>query len=129
MERLTADAQRIASNFGLEYQSLEAERSNVKSRYGICYDDGTIKIRLNHSLTGEPLKYSSLVSTLCHELAHLRHFDHGPRFKAFYLQLLEWSRGQGIYGPRSAPRAHGELQPVAVAPQGPVQLDLFGSAG
>ena len=49
MARLSADAERIAARFGLEYASLEAERANVKSRYGICYDDGTIKIRLNSS--------------------------------------------------------------------------------
>ncbi len=127
MERLAADTQRIASHFGLEYRSLEAERSDVRSRYGICYDDGTIKIRLNHSVTGEPLKYSSLVNTLCHELAHLRHFNHGPRFKALYLQLLEWSRGQGIYRPRPAAPAHEDREPVVVLPRGPVQLDLFES--
>jgi hypothetical protein len=128
MERLAADAQRIASPFGLEYRLLEAERSNVKRRYGICYDDGTIKIRLNHSVTGEPLKYSSLVNTLCHELAHLRHFNHGPRFKALYLQLLEWSREHGIYRPRSAAPAHDDLEPVGVVPRGPVQLALFEGA-
>ncbi len=131
--RLEADARRISARFGLRYRSLEAERSNVKSRYGICYDDGTIKIRLNHAVTGEPLKYSSLVNTLCHELAHLRHFDHGPRFKAFYLQLLEWARQQGIYRPRSGGRstpaeADGRALPVeaVVLPKAPVQLDLFG---
>ncbi|MFP6623990.1 MAG: YgjP-like metallopeptidase domain-containing protein [Myxococcota bacterium] len=129
MERLTADAERIASHFGLEYQSLDAERANVKSRYGVCFDDRTIKIRLHHALTGEPLRYSSLVNTLCHEFAHLRHFNHGPRFKAFYLQLLEWSREQGIYVPRSASRSQNDPEPVAVAPQGPVQLDLFEGAG
>ncbi len=129
IERLAADAQRIASPFDLGYKSLEAERSNVKRRYGICYDDGTIKIRLNHSVTGEPLKYSSLVNTLCHELAHLRYFNHGPRFKALYLQLLEWSRKRGIYRPGSAAPAHDDPAPVAVVPRGPVQLDLFGGAG
>lgn len=128
MQRLAADAQQIASNFGLEYLSLEAERANVKSRYGICYDDGTIKIRLNHSVTGEPLKYSSLVNTLCHELAHLRHFNHGPRFKSFYLQLLAWSRQQGIYTPRQPVPERREPAPAEVVPQGPVQLDLFGGA-
>lgn len=126
MKRLSADAERIAAHFGLEYLSLEAERSNVKNRYGICYDDGTIKIRLNHSVTGDALRYSSLINTLCHELAHLRHFNHGPRFKAFYLQMLEWSREQRIYQPRPVQR-----QPESPAAQGapaqraPTQLELF----
>lgn len=139
MKRLSADAERISAQFGLEYLSLEAERANVKSRYGICYDDGTIKIRLNHSVTGEPLRYSSLVNTLCHELAHLRHFNHGPRFKAFYLHMLEWCREQAIYRPRAlaparaapteaaaaiAPREPTRRAPEA-PPQGPTQLELF----
>lgn len=131
LERLSADARQIAARFDLEYRVLEAERANVKSRYGICYDDGTIKIRLNHASTGEPLKYSSLVNTLCHELAHLRHFDHGPRFKAFYFELLTWSRQQGIYQPRpkadplrrSQRRPEPSERPTPAA--GPQQLDLF----
>ena len=107
MARLTRDADRICGRFGLRYRVLEAERANVKARYGICYDDGTIKIRLRHATTRQPLKYSSLVSTLCHELAHLRHFNHGPRFQDFYARLLAWARREGIYRPGA------ERQPTA----------------
>jgi hypothetical protein len=116
VQRLTRDARAIAGHFGVEYRSIEAERANVKSRYGICYEDGSIKIRLTHAVNGRPLKYSSLVSTLCHELAHLRHFDHGPRFKLLYHQMLEWSRANGIYRPRplSGPRAMPDVAPAAL---------------
>lgn len=104
--RLNRDAERIARHFRLEYLSIEAERGNVTRRYGICYSDGTIRIRLRHVVSGKPLKYSSLVNTLCHELAHLRHFNHGLRFREFYRQLLEWARAQRIYQPsQSAPVA------------------------
>jgi predicted metal-dependent hydrolase len=137
MARLTRDADRICERFALCYHVLEAERANVKSRYGICYSDGTIKIRLRHANTGRPLKYSSLVNTLCHELAHLRHFNHGPRFQHFYLELVAWSRQQGIYRPGqrvvtpppqcapagpTGPHRDPVNQPV---PAGPVQLTLF----
>ena len=61
LARLTCDADRICHRFGLRYRSIEAERANVKRRYGICYSDGSIKIRLRHATTGAPLKYSSLV--------------------------------------------------------------------
>jgi len=97
--RLNRDGAAIAHRFGLRYTAIEAERANVKRRYGVCFDDGTIRIRLAHATTGRPLKYSSLVDTLCHELAHLRHFDHGARFKRFYLALLAWARRVGIYRP------------------------------
>jgi len=136
--RLNRDAQQIAYRFGLRYRSIEAERANVTSRYGICYDDGVIKIRLRHAITGEPLLYSSLVSTLCHELAHLRYFNHGVRFRAFNLELLEFARAQGIYRPgrrpprRNAAAPRGSRLPrathadePATASQRPVQLLLF----
>ncbi|MCA9665285.1 MAG: DUF45 domain-containing protein [Myxococcales bacterium] len=99
IERLRADARRIASHFGLEYKAIEAESLRVKARYGVCYEDGLIKIRLHNVRTGRALKYSSLVDTLCHELAHLVHFNHGPEFKAYFLELLGWARQQGIYQP------------------------------
>jgi hypothetical protein len=133
MERLGRDAKRLAARFGLEYRRLEAERPNVKRRYGVCFADGTIRIRLHHAVSRRPLKYSSLVNTLCHELAHLRHFDHGPRFKAFYLAILGYARIEGIYrpGPVAAPRLPARRPgapppPRHAAAEGPDQLLLFG---
>ena len=106
MARLNRDARRITLQFGLRYRALEAERANVKSRYGICYDDGTIRIRLRHSVSREPLKYSSLVNTLCHELAHLRYFNHGVRFQGFYQRSCSrWAREEGIYRPAQCVRS------------------------
>ena len=104
LARLRRDAERIASRFGLSYRAIHAE--NVKSRYGVCFADGLIKVRLSHATTGRPLKYSSLIDTVCHELAHLKHFNHGPEFKAFFFELLGWARRQGIYRPG---RPGGEL--------------------
>jgi len=149
MESLNRDAERIARRFGLRYRSLDAERANVKSRYGICYSDGSIRIRLRHATTGRPLKYSSLVNTLCHELAHLRHFDHGLRFRAFYQQILEYARAEDIYRPGrdsgrgalerppaqtplgNAPRRRSDAGGITQRPPGPTQLSLFaiGSEG
>jgi WLM domain len=139
--RLNRDAQQIAWRFGLSYRSIEPERANVKSRYGICYEDGVIKIRLRHAVTGRPLRYSSLVSTLCHELAHLRYFNHGVRFRVFNMELLEFAREQGIYRPgrrasssedalvgeqREAPQAGGAAASDRRRDdRRPVQLSLF----
>ena len=118
MRSLRRDADRICRRFGLRCTALDPERANVKSRYGICYDDGSIKIRLRHVYTGEPLKYSSLVNTLCHELAHLKHFNHGPQFQAFYAKLLSWARQEGIYRPGARPAPSRALeQPAAGQPR------------
>jgi hypothetical protein len=134
IERLRRDAERIAARFELRYRAIEAERPNVRRRYGACFADGTIRIRLRHATTGKPLKYSSLVNTLCHELAHLRHFNHGVRFRAFYLRVLDWARAEGIYRPRDAalaslPARPRELPVVSAGPPPsrarPLQLDLF----
>ena len=128
MGRLNRDAAVIAARFGLRYRSLEAEAPRVKSRYGICYSDGTIRIRLRHATTGKPLKYSSLVSTLCHELAHLEHFNHGTDFQAFYTAVLEYARDQGIYRPgrRAAATPISPADAVAEpAARVPRQLSLF----
>jgi hypothetical protein len=99
IEQLERDASRIARLFGLRYRVIEPERPQVKRRLGVCYRDGTIRIRLFHATTGRPLKYSSLVDTLCHELAHLRHFNHGKRFHVFYRRILDHARREGIYRP------------------------------
>ncbi len=98
---LERDARHLCARFGLRYRVLEAERANVKRRFGVCFSDGTIRIRLRHVATGKPLNYSSLVNTLCHELAHLRHFNHGPHFQALYAQILEFARRNGIYRPKA----------------------------
>ena len=126
--RLNRDAAVIAARFGLRYRSIDAEAANVKRRYGICYSDGTIRIRLRHATTGKPLKYSSLISTLCHELAHLKHFDHGYGFRSFYAVVLEYARDQGIYRP-SRRGATAKISPGAAvgkpAARVPLQLSLF----
>ena len=141
---LNRDALRIARVFGLRYRVIEPERPQVKRRLGVCYRDGTIRIRLFHATTGRPLKYSSLVDTLCHELAHLRHFNHGKRFQAFYRRILEHARREGIYRPgtdreleiETAIVVTGSVPPpiplsamsaytAAPARSGPEQLALF----
>lgn len=130
--RLERDAAVIATRFGLRYRVIEAESPRVRRRYGVCFRDGTIRIRLAHVVTGHPLRYSSLVATLCHELAHLRHFNHGVRFRSFNQHLLEWARQAGIYRPHEPsvrPAARPPVPPLdsrPVLPAVPRQLTLFG---
>jgi hypothetical protein len=105
MQRLQSDGARIAAHFGLTCRGIVAERPGVVGHYGICYEDGLIKIRLQHATRGTPLKYSSLVNTLCHELAHLKFFDHQEGFRRFYARILAWARAQEIYRPRGVDSA------------------------
>jgi hypothetical protein len=104
----------LAQKFNLRWKRLIPERDGVNGHYGICYEDGEIRIRLRHARTGRILKESSLVDTLCHELAHLKHLDHSVRFKRLYLKILDEARELGIY----CPGANGHSSPI--------QLSLFG---
>ncbi len=112
MKRLRTMADDLCERFKLGYRTIDAETEGVTEHYGICYDDGEIRIRLRHARTGRLLKESSLVDTLCHELAHLRHLDHSERFKRLYWKILDEARDLGYYkpGPGGTPA---------------VQLDLF----
>jgi predicted metal-dependent hydrolase len=99
VDRLRADAARVAERFRLPPYELDADRPDAHERYGVCFDDGRIRVRLTHARTGRPLRYSALIDTVVHELAHLRHMNHGPRWKALYEKMLAWCRREGIYAP------------------------------
>jgi len=108
MRKLRAWGLELGHRFGLQYKSLEQEREGVNGHFGICYEDGVIRIRLRHATTARLLKESSLVDTLCHELAHLRYMDHSQRFRRLYLRILDAARDLGYYRPglqeKTAPR-------------------------
>ena len=101
MTRLRGWGADLARRFGLRYKSLDPEQDGVVEHYGICYEDGVIRIRLRHATTRKLLKESSLVDTLCHELAHLRHLDHSIRFRRLYGKILNKARQLGYYRPGS----------------------------
>lgn len=127
LARLKADAQRLAAQFRLPPFTLEADRPDARSRYGQCDSDGHIVVRLVNVRTGQVLKYSALVDTVVHELAHLRHLNHGPRWEALYHRMLEWARREGIYEPR--PVGFGQDAGATGSPEEQAgQLGLFGPA-
>jgi hypothetical protein len=104
LQRLRADCIPIANAFGLCWTSLRRTRSDAKL-YGCCDSEGNIRIRLRSRRTGEFLSYSSLIATVCHELAHLRFMDHGPEFQQLSRAILRWARQQQIYAPAPSARA------------------------
>ena len=113
MEKLRGWGRQLCDLHGLRFRSIDPEREGVTQHYGICYEDGSILIRLRHARSGRLLKESSLVDTLCHELAHLRHLDHSIRFRRLFEKILDDARELGIYRPG---------QP---ADRRPTQLSLF----
>lgn len=125
VDRLRRDARRVAAEFKLPAFDLDADRPDSTDRYGICFDDGRIRVRLVHARSGRALKYSALVDTVVHELAHLRYLDHGPRWERLYERMLEWCRREGIYSPRRVVPVAPRPPPPPSRPA-PVQLTLFG---
>ena len=124
VERLRADAARVAEKFCLPRFDLDADRPDAHDRYGVCFEDGRIRVRLIHARTGRPLRYSALIDTVVHELAHLRHMDHGPRWEALYEEMLAWCRRQGIYAPKPR-RSTPSVSASSPQPHVNAQLALF----
>lgn len=122
--RLRADAARVAEQFRLPPYDLDADRADASDRYGLCFDDGRIRVRLVHARTSRVLRYSALIDTLVHELAHLHHMDHGPRWELLYEQMLAWCRRQGICAPQPR-RSTAAVVSVTPTPREPAQLGLF----
>ncbi len=123
LERLRRDAESIGAAFALAFRSLRKTRRDARI-YGCCDTDGNIRIRLRSRITGDYLKYSSLVATVCHELAHLRHFDHGMEFTALYRRLLQFAREAGVYQPgsprlRTPPIIDRAIRPALAASAAP----------
>jgi hypothetical protein len=107
LKRLERDARELAAHFRLPLTRLAKESSRVKRRFGSCDSKGVIRIRLRNCRNGRPLKYSSLVATLCHELAHLVYMNHGRRFQTLDARILGFARENRIYRPRAVTRRAG----------------------
>jgi len=103
LQWLDRDARHLSARFRLPLVRLDQEHLRVKRRFGSCDSEGVIRLRLRNRRNGDYLRYSSLVATLCHELAHLRFMDHGHGFRSLYAEILRFARATEIYRPRAVP--------------------------
>lgn len=79
--------------------------SGARRRWGSCAADGTIRINWRLVMAPDLVRRS----VVAHEVAHLVHFDHSPRFHALLAELFEgdiraanaWLKreGQSLYRP------------------------------
>ena len=95
--KIRKDARRIAKRFKLKRFDITTESPRVRCRYGSCDEDRVIRLRLYNLRNGRFLKYHNLVHTLCHEMAHLKHMNHGKDFKKLNETILSWAKQRGIY--------------------------------
>ena len=93
VERLRAEAKAflpgrvalLADRYGFAYGRVAVKHN--RSNWGSCSDKGNINLNLNLMRLPEDLRDYVLL----HELAHLRHRNHGPEFHALLDRLcLDW---------------------------------------
>ncbi|KAF8450476.1 WLM domain-containing protein [Boletus edulis BED1] len=88
LRALAAQVKPIMKAYGFAVNSLEEYEYN-RVFAGRNWNNGeTIELVLRSS-TGSLLSTHWLMSTLCHELAHIKHMDHGSAFQALWRQLQQ----------------------------------------
>ena len=110
---------REAHRLGLSWQTLRI--ADTRAQWGSCTRDGTVSLSWRLLLAPpEVFRY-----VVIHELCHLRHLDHSPRFWALvaqqmpdYLQHRDWLKrnGSGLH----------RWLPLRASSSEPAQPDLFG---
>lgn len=80
----------------------------LRSLWGRCrhFPDGRppeIAVRCTHADDRSRWRQASAIAgTLLHEMAHLRHAGHGPRFWSLHRALVDGAAAMGVYDPRHA---------------------------
>lgn len=100
-------AAKVSKHFGLSYGSIVPEIRKQVKFYGECQpcdrchntanvderncNEKILYIRI-HQLNNpkKALAASTILRTLAHELAHLKHWDHGPAHREFEEEIMEF---------------------------------------
>ena len=97
LDVMSAEVAEFAHKAGVGAKSVRV--GDARSRWGSCSSDG--RIRLSWRLILAPPDVRRFV--VAHEVAHLRHLDHGAGFKALEAELV----GPGLAQARAALRRLG----------------------
>lgn len=97
LEIMSEEVSQFAERAGVKARSVRV--GDARSRWGSCSSDG--RIRLSWRLILAPPAVRRFV--VAHEVAHLRHLDHGREFKALEAELV----GPGVAEARAALRRLG----------------------
>jgi predicted metal-dependent hydrolase len=92
---LKAQAKTIFADDLHEYCTLASERtvpriglSNARRRWGSCSQSGWVRVQWRLIMAPDAVRRA----VIAHEVAHLRHMDHSPRFYAWMDKIYEGDR-------------------------------------
>lgn len=97
---VAAAMRRVAKQYGLPLVSVEPhpDPAYATAARGYCTADGRIFIALRGQVDGtwdaEPRRDEDVWQTAAHELAHLKHFNHGAGFQEFEQEMCAAMRNQ-----------------------------------
>ncbi|KAF9450355.1 WLM-domain-containing protein [Macrolepiota fuliginosa MF-IS2] len=100
LRALAAQVRPVMKAHGFAVNSLEEYQYNTVFAGRNWSNGETIELVLRRA-NGSYCPASWLMSTLCHELAHIKHMNHGPTFQALWTQLRREVRqlqDKGYYG-------------------------------
>ncbi|KAI0950946.1 hypothetical protein AcW1_008115 [Taiwanofungus camphoratus] len=100
LRALAAQVRPVMKAHGFSVNSFEEYEYN-KVFAGRNWNAGEVVELVLRGGTGAFLPISWLMSTLCHELAHIKHMNHGPAFQALWTKLRTEVRelqSKGYYG-------------------------------
>lgn len=86
--------------FGLRVRRVRPmpEKLSAESVYGQCFSSGTIYITIRWPKPdGRAVLAYALVDTMAHELAHLRHPDHGSCWFRLYALIFYAMADDGVF--------------------------------
>jgi len=98
LSKIQRDVRPLLKAFGLNFQTMK--ESVAEGSLG--FNRGRRSIALNVRGKANPMKlrkYSAIMRTMIHEIAHLRHMNHSRAFSDFDKELLLWARENGLYRP------------------------------
>ncbi|EMD34058.1 hypothetical protein CERSUDRAFT_97984 [Gelatoporia subvermispora B] len=100
LRALAAQVRPVMKAHGFTVNSLEEYECN-KVFAGRNWNNGEVIELVLRNANGQYLPVSWLLSTLCHELAHIEHMNHGPAFQALWTKLRQEVRelqNEGYFG-------------------------------
>ena len=97
LQRMSDDAAEFAAKAGVAVHSVAV--GDASSRWGSCSSEGRIRLSWRLILASPNVRRY----VVAHEVAHLKHMNHGPEFKAFEAELF----GPGLAEARAELRRLG----------------------